>query len=216
MIPPDQCLRRWCRICTREMSLGYRSIGRGDRAYGFYCTWCGVNIPVYEYITPKDRQRFRSWGWTLEPLTNEEEGDEIVMRESWLGFMRHHAAGGHAILESRLGPDECLRRRCRICECEMELEYLFDDEERQYTFHCTRCNTTVRLFEIILKEDRELFLRDGATLEALSEHERALQNSDRMARAVWKIWVAKKYLPAKRGANWSKHRMGYDEAEKLR
>jgi hypothetical protein len=50
-----------------------------------------------------------------------------------------------------LGPDKCLKRWCRMCGREMELKYDFNPENRVYDFSCTRCGTTVHVFEEIIR-----------------------------------------------------------------
>lgn len=81
-------------------------------------------------------------------------------------------------MEPRLGPDKCLKRWCRICGKEMELEYDFNSENRVYDFRCTRCGTTVRLFEEIFKDMRETFRSDGRLLEPLTKEEEEEQISE--------------------------------------
>jgi hypothetical protein len=122
------------------------------------------------------------------------------------------------MMESRLGPDKCLKRWCRICGKEMELEYDFNPENRVYDFSCTRCGTTVRVFEEIISGMREAFREDGRLLEPLTKEEEEQQISDREASSVF----FKEY-----GNNTSwKEREGFEkreiyrlddiEAEKLR
>ena len=68
-------------------------------------------------------------------------------------------------------PDKCLKRLCRICNREMELNYDFDSENMVYDFNCTRCGTTVRIFEEIIKCVREGWRHDGRLLEPLTKEE---------------------------------------------
>lgn len=53
----------------------------------------------------------------------------------------------------------------------MELEYDYNGENRTYDFSCTRCGTTVRVFEEILEEMRQAFSDAGKALEPLTREE---------------------------------------------
>ena len=81
-------------------------------------------------------------------------------------------------MEPPFGPDECLRRLCRICGKEMESRFDSDGEVRIYDFDCKRCGTTVRLFEEIMTEMRQTFKDDGRILEPLTREEEAKQASE--------------------------------------
>ncbi|HEX5457139.1 MAG TPA: hypothetical protein VFX64_01995 [Candidatus Nitrosotalea sp.] len=123
-------------------------------------------------------------------------------------------------MEPRLGPDKCLKRWCRICGKEMELEYDFNPDNRVYDFSCTRCGTTVRIFEDTFKEMRDAFRSDGRLLEPLTEEEEAKQVSDMEASKIFfkeylgntrKSWKEKEGI-----ANRKRYKLDDNEAEKLR
>ncbi len=84
-----------------------------------------------------------------------------------------------------LGPDKCLKRWCRMCGREMELKYDFNPENRVYDFSCTRCGTSVRIFEEIISDMREAYREDGKLLEPLTKEEEEQQISDRKASKIF-------------------------------
>ncbi|MGI0093898.1 MAG: hypothetical protein ACREA8_07330, partial [Nitrosotalea sp.] len=116
-------------------------------------------------------------------------------------------------------PDKCLKRWCRMCGKEMELEYNFNPENRVYDFSCKRCGTTVRLFEETLKEMREAYRYDGRLLEPLTKEEEEQQISDKEASKVFlkdgnntgKSWKEKEGIEKR-----ERYRLDDNEAEKLR
>ncbi|MGI0061837.1 MAG: hypothetical protein ACREBA_05225 [Nitrosotalea sp.] len=123
-------------------------------------------------------------------------------------------------MEPRLGPDKCLKRWCRMCGKEMELEYNFNPENRVYDFSCKRCGTTVRLFEETFREMRESYRYDGRLLEPLTKEEEEEQVSDREANKVFfeehlgntrKSWKEKEGI-----VNRERYRLDDSDAEKLR
>lgn len=219
---PDRCLRRWCRICALEMTLEYDSHS-DDRVYDFSCTRCGTMVRIFEEIFQETRERLRSEGKLLEPLTREEEEEQILDKKATTVFLkehsqlvqklgkrknkfyeflhrsestlqdalycRHSTSRDYRISRNRysknqtgrytnvpvLGPERCLKRRCRTCEIEMESRYGFNSRERRYRFHCTRCGTTVHLLEETFKDMRECYKNDGYILEPLTKSEQVLQ-----------------------------------------
>ena len=78
MEPPfgaDECLRRWCRICGKEMESRFDSNGE-VRVYDFDCKRCGTTVRLFEEIMEEMRQTFKDEGKILEPLTREEEAEQ--------------------------------------------------------------------------------------------------------------------------------------------
>ena len=121
-------------------------------------------------------------------------------------------------MEPRLGPDKCLKRWCRMCGNEMELEYDFNPENRVYDFSCTRCGTMVRVFEEIITEMREAYRYNGRLLEPLTKEEEEQQISDKEASRVFLKdgnntgrWKEREGI-----ANRERYRLDDNEAEKLR
>ena len=72
ILPPDSCLKRWCRICLKEMKLKY-NYDSEYRVYDFQCLRCGTIIRVYEEIMESMRDTYMEDGYPLEPLTRDEK-----------------------------------------------------------------------------------------------------------------------------------------------
>jgi len=88
-----------------------------------------------------------------------------------------------------------------------------------YDFSCTRCGTTVRVFEEIIREMREAYRDDGRLLEPLTKEEEEQQISDREASKVFFKEYGNNTRSWKEREGFEKrerYRLDDDEAEKLR
>ncbi|GEM_PF-2398801 len=215
MISPDKCLRRWCRVCAREMSLDY-DFDDEDRVYDFCCARCGILVRIFEAISQQERGMLERKGCLLEPLTKEEQEEQRGLSKREAIFREYHPRNDRqSQSKSVLDPVLCLKRQCRICEKETELEYKFSSKERWYTFYCTQCKTTVQVLEEIIEEMRECYMQDGYPVEPLTKEEKALQRlGDGTMQTVGKrrIDLTKENKVEYR----EKHKLSKEETEKLR
>ncbi|MDE1766453.1 MAG: hypothetical protein KGI27_09330 [Thaumarchaeota archaeon] len=190
-----------------------------DRVYDFYCTGCGIVIRLFEGISTRARERLKLMGCVLEPLTKEEEVEQVSECERETTFREYPRTGKvFQMADSDLDPAKCLRRWCRICGTGMELEYEFDSDERRYTFHCTRCNTAAQLLQEITKEMRKCWTDDCYALEPLTREEESLQNSgsgtlETVRRG--RVSLPTRYPPEKK-TGMDMHMLSEEEAENLR